>query len=88
MCNLRVAGEAVLTRRRCHETICAIELPPEAAGPIMQRFLAPYLRSRTFGRVFRSRFPVAPAVSVKDFTNEARRHPLSEVRAKRQPVEI
>jgi len=75
--NLRGAGEAVLTRRRRRATICAIELPPKAAGPIMQGFLAPYLRSRTFGRVLRPRFPVAPDASVNDFIDEARAIPSS-----------
>lgn len=50
--NLRAAGTAIVTQRRRRESLIAVELAPERAGPILQVILAPYLRSRTFGGSF------------------------------------
>jgi deazaflavin-dependent oxidoreductase (nitroreductase family) len=77
--NLRAAGEAIVTHRRRREAIAAVELTPEAAGPVLKQLLAPYLRSPMFSRALRPRFPVAPDAPVGDFIVEARRHPLFEV---------
>ena len=49
--NLRVAGEAVVTRGRERETVSAVEVPPEAGGPILRDALAPFFRSRLLAPV-------------------------------------
>ena len=76
--NLRVAGEAVVTRGRERETVSAVEVPPDAGGPILRDALAPFFRSRLLapvaGRLFhlragrvarRVRRGIAPASDVR-----------------------
>ena len=58
--NLRVAGEAVVTRGRERETVSAVEVPPEAGGPILRDALAPFFRSRLLAPVAGRLLPPAP----------------------------
>jgi deazaflavin-dependent oxidoreductase (nitroreductase family) len=68
--NLRVAQRAVLTRRRRSEPVCAVELPPAAAAPILQYSLS---HSPAF---LRRQFDVTLDSTLAEFEDEARRHPV------------
>jgi deazaflavin-dependent oxidoreductase (nitroreductase family) len=78
--NLRAAGEAVVSKGRDREEVEAVEVAPEAAGPILRGALAPYLKSRLLapmvGRLFRFRADS----TLEDYVAEARRHPMFELR--------
>lgn len=87
--NLRAAGEAVVTKGRDSETVEAIELAPETAGPILRDALAPYRRSRLLRAVLGG--AVRPPVAVlrffriradetlEEYVAEAGRHPIFEL---------
>lgn len=80
--NLRAAGEAVISRGGRREPVDAAELAPEIAGPILADAFAPYLASR-FGAAFLGRFYRLRAGSpVEAFVDEARTHPVFELRAR------
>jgi deazaflavin-dependent oxidoreductase (nitroreductase family) len=68
--NLRVAQQAVLTRRRRSEPVRAVELPPAEAAPILQASLS---HSPAF---LRSQFGVTLLSTLAEFEAEARRHPV------------
>ena len=78
--NLRVAREAFVSKGRNREHVDAIEVTPEAGGPVLRDALAPYLRSwvlrRVLGRFFHFRSDSTP----EDYVAEARRHPMFELR--------
>ena len=80
--NLRAAGEAVVTKGRHRERVLAAELTPEAAGPILQAALSPFMRRRLgaslAGRFFGVRRDSGPA----DYVEAARHHPMFELRPK------
>ncbi len=77
--NLRAAGEAILTRGRRRRAITAIELTPEAAGPLLKNVLPPRLASPVRGFVLRRSLGVSADASVDDFIKLARTHPVFEV---------
>ena len=77
--NLRAAGEGVLTRGRRRQAVTAVELSPEAAGPVLKEVLGPRLASPVRGLVLRRTLDVAPDASLDEFIEEARRHPVFEL---------
>jgi hypothetical protein len=80
--NLRTAGEAVVSKGRDHEEVDAIEVAPEAGGPILRGALAPYLRSRLLAPVLGLFFHFRADSTAQDYIAEARRHPMFELRAR------
>jgi deazaflavin-dependent oxidoreductase (nitroreductase family) len=77
--NLRAHGEAAVAKGRGREVVRAVELAPEAGGPILQAALAPYLRSRLMARVATRFFDVRRDSPPEAFVEEARRHPMFEL---------
>jgi deazaflavin-dependent oxidoreductase (nitroreductase family) len=80
--NLRAAGEGILTHGRRREAVTAVELSPEAAGPVLKEVLGPRLASPMRGFVLRRTLDVVPDASLDDFIDEARRHPVFELRSR------
>ncbi|MFL5778558.1 MAG: nitroreductase/quinone reductase family protein [Chloroflexota bacterium] len=78
--NLRAAGDAVVSRGGTQEPVVAIEIPPEAGGPILRDAVAPYLRSRLLAPVLRRFFRLRLDSTPEELVEEARRHPMFELR--------
>jgi deazaflavin-dependent oxidoreductase (nitroreductase family) len=89
--NLRADGEATVTHPGGRRVpVQAIELSPEEAGAVLRRALQGFRRSRVFrallGRHFRPpigvlwRLRIRIDDTLEDYTAEARRHPLFELR--------
>ena len=78
--NLRAAGEAVVTRGSDREEVDAIELPPDAGGPILRDALAPFFRSRLLAPMARWLFHLRAGASLDEYVEESRRHPMFELR--------
>jgi deazaflavin-dependent oxidoreductase (nitroreductase family) len=89
--NLRVAGEATVTRPGGHRvSVQATELPPEVAGDILLRALAPFRRSRVFRALLGPRargpagimwgFRIRIDDTLEEYIAAARRHPVFEFR--------
>ncbi len=74
--NLRAAGVATIAEGRQRETLRAAELSAEEAGPVIRSIL----KSPTYGPVVRPYFPVRTDAVLSDFVQEARRHPVFELR--------
>jgi deazaflavin-dependent oxidoreductase (nitroreductase family) len=83
--NLRAAGEGILTQGRRRQAIAAVELTPEAAGPVLKEVLGPRLASPMRGFVLRHTLDVAPDASLDDFISTARRHPVFELGSSHEP---
>jgi deazaflavin-dependent oxidoreductase (nitroreductase family) len=83
--NLRAAGEGILTRGRRRQAITAVELSPEAAGPVLKEVLGPRLASAMRGFILRRTLDVAPDASLVDFISVARHHPVFELGPPRAP---
>ena len=94
--NLRAAGEATVTQPGGRRVpVQAIELSPEEAGPVMQRALAPFRRSRVFRALYgpHARGPVGIMWAfrirmddtLEEYTAAARRYPLFELRPMIEP---
>ena len=79
--NLRAAGEAVVSKGRHQEAVTAIEVPPEAGGLILRDALAPYLRFRPLAAVLGKFFDLRADSTPEELTEEARRHPMFELRS-------
>jgi hypothetical protein len=87
--NIRVASEAILKKGRASETLTAVELTPEVAGPILRDALAPFqfsgLVRRVVGPVERPPvgvlryFRLRVDDTLADYVAEARRHPMFEL---------
>jgi deazaflavin-dependent oxidoreductase (nitroreductase family) len=80
--NLRANGEAILAKGRDRQQVEAIELSPEAAGPVLRRALAPQLRT-PFGAMMRRYFRFGADGTPEEDVAEARRHPTFELRPRR-----
>jgi deazaflavin-dependent oxidoreductase (nitroreductase family) len=78
--NLRAARQATISKGRGHEDVRAIELPPEAAGPVLRSALAPYLRFKLVRVVLGRFFKLGAGASLEEDVAEARRHPMFELR--------
>lgn len=70
--NLRVAGQATLTRGRRSEAISATELPAQEAAPILKQYLLniPWIRPY---------FDVTLDSPLEAFEREAPRHPVFQI---------
>jgi deazaflavin-dependent oxidoreductase (nitroreductase family) len=77
--NLRAAGAGILTHGRRRQAVVAVELSPQAAGPVLKDAVAPHSASRMIAAVLRRYLDVAPDASLNDFITEARRHPVFEL---------
>ncbi|MDQ2943519.1 MAG: nitroreductase/quinone reductase family protein [Candidatus Dormibacteraeota bacterium] len=78
--NLRAAGAAVVSKGRNREEVQAVEVAPEAGGPVLRDALAPYLRSRLLAPVLGRFFHFRADSTLEDYVAEARRHPMFELR--------
>jgi deazaflavin-dependent oxidoreductase (nitroreductase family) len=89
--NLRAGGAATVTYPGGHSLpVQAIELSPEEGGAILRRVLEPYHRSRLLGALLGRQFRPPIGVlwrihvriddTVEEYVDEARRHPLFELR--------
>jgi deazaflavin-dependent oxidoreductase (nitroreductase family) len=81
--NLRAAGVATLRRGRRDEAVVAVELPIEAAAPILQAGLAAALKIKVFGPMVGGWYGITPDSSPADYLNSARSHAGFELRAAR-----
>ncbi len=80
--NLRAAGEGSLSLGRNRQMFTALELTPEAAGPVIKDVLGPLLASQGIrGSILRQHLGVTPASCLNDFINAARSHPVFELDA-------
>jgi len=78
--NLRATGQATI-RRGFHKTqIFPVELTAEEAAPILKEAVAPFLRNRFAELILGLHFKVEPDAPLSDFVEEARRHPVFELR--------
>jgi deazaflavin-dependent oxidoreductase (nitroreductase family) len=78
--NLRAAGEGSLGIGRRHQAFTAMELTPEAGGPVIKNVLGPILASRGVrGSTLRDHLGVRADSSLEDFINVARSHPVFEL---------
>jgi len=84
--NLRVSGEAVVTRGRDREAVTAVEVPAEAGGPILRDALAPFFRSRILAPVAGRLFHLRAGASLDEYVAESRRHPMFELRPRTAPA--
>jgi deazaflavin-dependent oxidoreductase (nitroreductase family) len=93
--NLRANGEATVTHPGGRGApVQAIELEPEEAGAVLQRALQRFPRSRVVGALLGPRFrpPIGVLLTLRiriddtldEYTEEARRHPLFELRPRDQ----
>ena len=80
--NLRANGEAVLTRGHLREEVQAVELAPEAAGPLLRDAVAPYMRRRLTAAFARLFVPIARGAAPEAYVEHARRHPMFELRSR------
>ncbi len=77
--NLRADGVAIVSKGESAESVEAIELPPEAAGPVLRDALAPYMRWRISAFVIGRYFHVSPDSPIEDYIGIARLHPMFEL---------
>jgi deazaflavin-dependent oxidoreductase (nitroreductase family) len=77
--NLRAAGQGLLTHGHSREPVGAVELPPEAAAPILHEVFAPYLASLVTRPMLQAWYGVSPDSSSSDLITVARRHPVFEL---------
>ena len=83
--NLRAAGQATI-RRGFHKTqFIPVELTPEEAAPILKEAVAPFLRNRFAELILGPHFKVEPDAALSDFVEEARKHPVFELRESHSP---
>jgi deazaflavin-dependent oxidoreductase (nitroreductase family) len=77
--NLRADGSATVAKGDSAESVEAVELTPEAAGPVLRDALAPYLRWRIGAFVIGRYFHVRPGSPIEDYIAIARLHPMFEL---------
>jgi deazaflavin-dependent oxidoreductase (nitroreductase family) len=78
--NLRVAGDALLTRGRLSERVETVELEPEVAGPLIRQAVAGYMRRRWTAAVARLFIPLDRDAGEEAYVEHARHHPTFELR--------
>src|SRR3989475_6722343 len=78
--NLRAAGQATIRRGFLKTQIFPVELTPEEAAPILNETVAPFLRNRFAELILAPHFKVDSDAPLSDFLEEARRHPVFELR--------
>ena len=77
--NLRADGSATVAKGDSAESVEAVELTPEAAGPVLRDALAPYLRWRIGAFVIGRYFHVRPDSPIEDYIAITRLHPMFEL---------
>ena len=77
--NLRASGDAVLSRGRRRESVTAVELAPDVAGPLLQEVLGGYLRQRAGAAYLGRYYSVRADSPVEDFVEAAATHPVFEL---------
>ena len=77
--NLRAARSAVIAKGAATESVGAVELSPEQAGPILRDAFAPYVGSRLLRPIVRWYFGLRPDSTLADYVEYARRHPTFEL---------
>ncbi len=78
--NLRASGEGVLSLGWNRQKFTAVELPPEAGGPIIKDVLGPLLNSEGVrGTALRQNIGIVADASLDDFIEAARSHPVFEL---------
>ena len=78
--NLRVAGEAVVSRGGSSEAVDAVELTPEAAAVVLRGALAPFVGRRLMRPLVGRFFNLPSGAVLKDYLVVARAHPTFELR--------
>ncbi len=78
--NLRVTGQAQLTRRRRTEAIGVVELEAREAAPILKQFLTSYHMVPFLPPYF----DVTPRSPLVDFEREATQHPVFRIERSEQ----
>jgi len=81
--NLRAAREAILIERGRQVAVDAVELPIEDAAPVLHDALKPFLGTRFGSQALRSYYDVGPGAPPAAYLDEARRHPVFELRPQR-----
>jgi deazaflavin-dependent oxidoreductase (nitroreductase family) len=81
--NLRAAREATLTQRGRRLVVDAVELPIEEAAPVLRDALVPFLGTRLGSQALRPFYEVTPDSPIAAYVDEARRHPIFELRPRR-----
>jgi deazaflavin-dependent oxidoreductase (nitroreductase family) len=78
--NLRATGEGMLSLGWGRQAFTAVELTPEAAGPLIKEIMGPLLASQGVrGSALRQNIGVKADASLNDFINAARSHPVFEL---------
>ncbi len=78
--NLRATGEGMLSLGWSRQAFTAVELTPEAAGPVIKEIMGPLLASQGVrGSALRQNIGVTADAPVDDFINAARSHPVFEL---------
>lgn len=81
--NLRAAREATLIQRGRRVLVDAKELPIEKAAPVLQEALRPFLGTRFGAQALGRFYDLTPDSPIAAYVDEARRHPIFELRARR-----
>ena len=84
--NLRATGEGILSLGWSRQAFTAVELIPEAGGPVIKEVLGPLLASQGVrGSALRQNFGLTADASVNDCINAARSHPVFELGSSDKP---
>jgi deazaflavin-dependent oxidoreductase (nitroreductase family) len=78
--NVRAAGQATIHKRWHKQTVTLVELSPEQAAPILKEVVAPMVSTGLAGKLFGRHFEATPDSPLSDFVDEAKRHPVFELR--------
>ena len=78
--NVRAAGIATMRKRWHKQTVTIVELSPEQAAPILKEAVAPMVSTGLAGKLFGRHFEATPNSPISDFVEEAKRHPVFELR--------
>lgn len=79
--NLRSNKQVIIAYGRHQETLIATELAPEAAAPVLKKAFAPYLASFLTRPMVQTWYNVQDSMSLDDYMNVARSHPVFELSA-------
>ncbi len=78
--NLRAVGGGVLSLGWSRQAFTAVELAPEAGGPVIKEVFGPLLALRgKRGPLLRQNLGVSADASLNDYINAARSHPVFEL---------
>ena len=77
--NVRVAKQAVIKKGLRSRKVNPVELSLNQAAEVLKGAIAPAFQGLG-GKIFRSHFPLKPGDPMSDFVEEARQHPVFELR--------